>query len=202
MIIKSIVPMAYEGMYKVSSNACSSFYVRQEYLNTVKIDSIESGAEFNEVETDEILDAGLTCVVELKAVEYLARAEQCKFGLCNKLRAKKFEKKYIDNALSYLESKNYLSDKRFATAWINTRRINHFEGRTKLMAELLQRGISKDIANEVLDEYFSQNDEEYICKKAYEKFYKHGKRDEKLLAAMVNAGFSYKMVKVIMNYEL
>ena len=116
MIIKSIVPMAYEGMYKVSSNACSSFYVRQEYLNTVKIDSIESGAEFNEVETDEILDAGLTCVVELKAVEYLARAEQCKFGLCNKLRAKKFEKKYIDNALSYLESKNYLSDKRFATA--------------------------------------------------------------------------------------
>ena len=74
-------------MYKVSSNACSSFYVRQEYLNTVKIDSIESGAEFNEVETDEILDAGLTCVVELKAVEYLARAEQCKFGLSNKLRA-------------------------------------------------------------------------------------------------------------------
>lgn len=38
------------------------------------------------------------------------------------------------------------------------------------MAELLQRGISKDIANEVLDEYFSQNDEEYICKKAYENF--------------------------------
>ena len=72
----------------------------------------------------------------------------------------------------------------------------------KLMAELLQRGISKDIANEVLDEYFSQNDEEYICKKAYEKFYKHGKRDEKLLAAMVNAGFSYKMVKEIQKSEL
>ena len=70
------------------------------------------------------------------------------------------------------------------------------------MAELMQRGISKDIANEVLDEYFSQNDEEYICKKAYEKFYKHGKRDEKLLAAMVNAGFPYKMAKEIMNYEL
>ena len=49
---------------------------------------------------------------------------------------------------------------------------------------------------------FSQNDEEYICKKAYEKFYKHGKRDEKLLAAMVNAGFPYKMAKEIMNYEL
>ena len=59
-----------------------------------------------------------------------------------------------------------------------------------------------DIANEVLDEYFSQNDEEYICKKAYEKFYKHGKRDEKLLAAMVNAGFPYKMVKEIQNSEL
>ena len=202
MIIKSIVPLSYEGMYKISSNTCSSFYVRQEYLSNIEIDKIECGSEFDELQTDEMLDAGLSCAVELKAVEYLARAEQCKFGLSNKLLAKKFDKKYIEQALSFLESKNYLNDKRFATAWINTRRINHFEGRIKLLAELQHRGISKEIANEAIDEYFSENDEEYICKKAFEKFYKHGKRDEKLIAAMMNAGFPYKMVKEIMNSDL
>ena len=31
-------------------------------------------------------------------------------------------------ALDYLETKAYLSDLRFSTAWLNTRKINHFEG--------------------------------------------------------------------------
>ena len=100
-------------------------------------------------------------------------------------------------ALDYLDKRGYLSDERFARAWLHDRRINHFEGRTKLAGELAARGIDREVASAALDEFFTENDENEICRKAYEKFVRQGKEGEKLIAAMVRAGFSYKMVKEV-----
>ena len=199
MTIKSIAETSYEGMFRVEPTEGPAFFIRKDYLPTLDFDLIEPGAEFDEQQTDEILDAGLICVVELKAVGYLARAEQSCFGLTQKLVNKKFDKKYIDAALTYLEGRNYLSDARFARAWLHDRRINHFEGRTKLAAELGARGISREVAVAALDEFFEENDETQICARAYEKFVKQGKEGEKLMAAMVRNGFSYKMVNEIIK---
>lgn len=195
MVIKSIAETSYAGMYKLSPEEGSAFFIRKEYLPTVDFELIEVGAEFNDQQTDEILDAGLACVVELKAVDYLARAEQSRFGLTRKLIAKQYDKKYIDMALTLLESKNYLSDSRYARAWLNTRKINHFEGRTRLLAELQSRGIGKDVSQSAIEEFFTENNEMEICQKAYERLVKKGKEGDKLIAAMMQAGFSYKQVK-------
>jgi regulatory protein len=155
---------------------------------------IDVGVEFSEEEADSLMDAGLSCAVELKAVGYLARAEQSRFGLTRKLIEKKYEKKYVEAALDYLEAKGYLSDLRFATAWLNTRRTNHYEGRSRLAAELAARGIARDVANTALDEFFTENDEMEICRKAYEKLSK-SKSGEKLTAAMIRAGFTSKQIR-------
>ena len=197
MTIKSIAETSYEGMFRVEPTEGSAFFIRKDYLPTLDFDLIEPGAEFDEQQTDEILDAGLICVVELKAVGYLARAEQSRFGLTQKLVNKKYDKKYIDAALTYLEGRNYLSDARYARAWLHDRRINHFEGRTKLAAELGARGIGREVAAAALDEFFEENDESEICRRAVEKFKKQGKTGDKLIAALMKAGFSYKMIKEV-----
>ena len=49
--------------------------------------------------------------------------------------------------------------------------------------------------------YKNENDEEEICRKAYEKLVKQGKEGDKLINAMMKAGFTYKMFKS-MKYEL
>ncbi len=201
MIIQQVEPLSIQGMYKITSDDNSVFFIREEYLKEILLENIFVGAEFTAEESEELLDAGLICAVEFKAVEFLARSEQCRFKLTQKLLDRGFEKTYINICLDYLEKINHLSDRRFATAWLNTRKINHFEGKTKLLAELQTRGISKEIAKDAVDEFFMVNDEDEICKKAYEKFYKKGKRDEKLIAAMINAGFSYKKAKEIQNSE-
>ena len=198
MIIKSIAETSYSGMYKVAPGEGSSFYIRKEYLPEGLFERIDVGVEFNAEETDSLFDAGLTCAVEFKAVSYLARAEQSRFGLTRKLIEKKYEKKYVEAALTYLEGRGYLSDLRFATAWLNTRRINHYEGRSRLEAELAARGIARDIAGKALDEFFSENNEDEICRKAYEKLSKN-KSDEKLTAALMRAGFSLKMIKRVLG---
>lgn len=194
MIIKSIAETSYSGMYKVETDQ-TKFFIRQEYLVNLKLSQVEPDAEFTEEDENELLDAGLASVVELKAVEYLARAEQSRFGLYRKLIEKKYEKKYVDMALSLLEAKDYLSDARYSRAWLNSRKINHYEGRTKLLAELQSRGISKETASGAVDEFFEENDEMEICRKARDKFVKKGKEGDKLVAAMMQAGFSYKMIK-------
>ena len=196
MVIKSIAETSYSGMFKVAPEDGSAFFVRADYLPDGLFDRIDAGADFNEAETESLLDAGLTCAVELKAVGYLARAEQSRFGLTRKLIEKKYDKKYVEAALTYLEGRGYLSDLRYATAWLNTRKINHYEGRSRLAAELAARGIARDVAGKALDEFFTENDEDEICRKAYEKLSK-SKSGEKLTAALMRAGFSLKMIKHI-----
>ena len=194
MTIKSIAETSYSGMFKVAPEEGSAFYIRKEYLPDGLFEKIDVGVDFDENETDSLLDAGLICAVELKAVGYLARAEQSRFGLTRKLIEKKYDKKYVEAALTYLEGRGYLSDLRYATAWLNTRRINHFEGRSRLSAELAARGITRDVAIKALDEFFSENDEEEICRKAYEKLSKN-KSGEKLIAAMLRQGFTQKQIR-------
>ena len=197
MIIKTIAETSYSGMFKVAPEEGSAFYVRREYLSFGDenlFDKIEPAACFSDDEEDALLDAGLTCAVELKAVSYLARAEQSRFGLTRKLIEKKYDKKYVEAALTYLEGRGYLSDLRYATAWLNTRRINHFEGRSRLAAELAARGIEREVVGQALDEFFTENDEDEICRKAYEKLSKC-KSGEKLTAAMIRAGFTSKQIR-------
>lgn len=194
MLVKSIAETSYSGMFKVAPEEGSAFYIRKEYLPEGLFERLDIGAEFDDDETDSLLDAGLTCAVELKAVGYLARAEQSRFGLTRKLIEKKYDKKYVEAALSYLEGRGYLSDLRFATAWLNTRKINHYEGKSRLSAELAARGIARDVANKALEEFFSENDENEICHKAYEKLSK-SKSGEKLMAAMLRQGFTQKQIR-------
>ena len=153
MIVLSKEQVSAEVM-KISSDSGLAFFIRNFYLKIVKPESIFENAEFLDEEEQDIVDAGLAFAAESKAVEYLSRSEQSRFGLAKKLGNKNYERKSIEMALDYLEFKNYLSDERFARAWLNSRRINHSEGRTKLAAELASRGISKEISRIALDDFF------------------------------------------------
>ena len=202
MTIKSIKETFYDGMFKiqaVENEEELTFFVRDEYLPEINIYDILPGSVFDEVLSGQLMDAGLSCAAELKAVEYLSRAEQSRSGLLRKLLQKKHEKKYIENALDFLEQKNYLSDSRFSRAWLNTRKINHYEGPSKLCAELQARGIDKATAESAVSDFFTENDEYEICRKAYEKLLSKGKTDEKLISSLLQSGFSYKLIREVMS---
>ena len=128
-----------------------------------------------------------------KALALLARCEQCRAGLARKLLAKGFSKDTVEGVLDALEERDFLSDRRFARAWLNSRRIGHYEGRSRLLSELAARGIDKEVSKEAVDSFFEEFDEEEICRKAAKKLVAQGKSGEKLMASMQRAGFSWKM---------
>lgn len=198
MIVLSKEQVSPEVM-KISSDSGLAFFIRIFYLKIVKPEHIVENTEFLGEEEKDLVDAGLAFAAESKAVEYLARSEQCRFGLSKKLGNKNYERKSIEMALDYLEFKNYLSDERFARAWLNSRRINHSEGRTKLAAELASRGISKEISRIALDDFFSENPEIELCKRDFSKISKSCADSEKIIRRLVVHGFSYSMIKKVMS---
>ena len=128
-----------------------------------------------------------------KALALLARCEQCRAGLERKLLHKGYSKLTVAGVLDAFEERGLLDDLRFARAWLNSRRIGHYEGRTRLLAELAARGIGKETAKKAVDDFFDEFDEEEICARAVKKFLSQGKSGEKLMAAMTRAGFSWKL---------
>ena len=168
MLIREMV-QTLQGVCEITPGAGSAFFLRKEYLSLVDPERICAGAEFNDEETSDILNAALIYSAEYAAMTYLARAEHCRAALTQKLIKKNIDRKAIEPALDYLEGVRYLDDERFAGAWLRTRSIDHAEGRIRLAAELASRGVDRNAAKKALDEFFSDHDEMEICRRAYRK---------------------------------
>lgn len=104
-------------------------------------------------------------------------------------------------ALDYLKSSGVLDDLRFCESWLNSRKISHFEGRKKLLSELQVRGISKADADSALDSFFKEISEEDLCTKAYDKLLRKNTLKEKIIPSLVKNGFSYSVIKSVVNME-
>lgn len=190
------------GVIEITPSIGSAFFLRKEYLSFVDSNKVCAGAEFNDDEVVDILNAALVYSAEFTAMTYLARAEHCRFSLTQKLIKKGIDKKAIEIALDYLESIHYLDDERFAGAWLRTRSIDHTEGRIRLTAELLHRGVGRDVVRKAIDNFFMSHDEIEICRKALKKELIFKNDHEKIKKALVKKGFSLKEIEfVIKNNE-
>ena len=180
---------------KITTEAGPAFFIREDYLTQVDPEAIFAGSVFSGEDEEDIIDAGFCYAAESKALSYLARAEQSRFNLARKLGAKGIEKRYAEKALDYLERKGWLSDARFSRAWLDVRKINHLEGRSRLASELAFRGVARSVADAALDEFFSENSEEAICKKALEKCRRRRMSEDKIINYLRRHGFSQKTIR-------
>lgn len=211
--IKQTLP----GVYQITSESGSAFFLRARYLKVVKEnrfdsilknsnsfleneqDDLSNQNEFSEEEYADILSAALTFSAENAAMTYLARTEQCRFLLTQKLIHKQIDKNCINEALDYLEEIHYLDDSRFAEVWLRSRAIDHAEGRLKLSAELSSRGIDRSVSKAALDDFFNCHDEIDLCKRAYEKLVRQKVKPEKIEQSLRNKGFTMNEIKTALK---
>lgn len=92
-----------------------------------------------------------------------------------------------------LKAKNYLDDRRFCEYYVENRFVKKGVSSKRLKMELLKKGVSKEIIEEVLANS-ERNDEEEL-KKMIEKKRKKYPDDEKLMQYLVRQGFSYDLVR-------
>jgi len=98
--------------------------------------------------------------------------------------------KFSQDIIERLMSKGYIDDRKFAEYYVENRFVKKGVSRKRLKMELVKKGISKEIIDEVLD---GRNDEEEIRKIVNRKRGKYD--DDKLLMYLCRQGFSYELAK-------
>jgi regulatory protein len=103
------------------------------------------------------------------AVKLLSRREHSTLEIRNKLKEREFESSEIDQAISELVEGGWLSDERFAEAYIRMRQLKGF-GPLRIAMELNERGVPESVA----DSFLQVDDESWrlTLERQYDKKYK------------------------------
>ena len=97
---------------------------------------------------------------------------------------------FSSQIINRLVEKGYVDDRKFADYYVENRFVKKGISRKRLKMELMKKGISRDIIEEVLD---GRNDEEEIDKIIAKKRIKYD--DEKLISYLCRQGFSYQLAQ-------
>ncbi len=118
----------------------------------------------------------------------------------------------INSLVDKLKQKGLVNDVQFAKAWVESRRKNKNKGKIALKQELYQKGIDREIIDEVMsDEVRGQSSElseEQLAQQALEKKLKSWKNlpplefKKKAYEFLMRKGFEYSVVKEVVEKYL
>ena len=127
-----------------------------------------------------------------------------KHEISTRLNKKKFDPLIIDNVLKFLEEKNFINDEDFTKAWISYRIKSDF-GLRRIKLELKQKGIAKDLVEQLAVEQFKGYSEKSIIEALAKKRLKRmkglelKKKRQRLYGFLLRRGFSQTKVIEVIN---
>lgn len=138
-----------------------------------------------------------------KAMDLLARSEQCRTGLAAKLVRKGWSRPAVTAALDRLEHIGLLDDRRFAESWTRSRLRSRPEGASRLIGGLMAKGVNGGIAREAVESVLEEMGDESgddALELAWRKLSRRRNiTDEKLTASLVRRGFPVSKVRVLLK---
>lgn len=131
-----------------------------------------------------------------KGYELLNRRVHARQELYLKLLKREFEKKYIKRVLDEMELRGLLNDLEFGKKRAFSKIKRNPCGRNSLLADLLQKGLSRAVANEAIDAVLMDEDFEEAVKKAAEKLSRRSSMNkEKMQRSLIGKGFHWGNIK-------
>lgn len=140
-------------------------------------------------------------LIKQKAFRLLQRRIHTAKELHTKLRQKFSDDTLIKKCVKELQQKGFINDKEFALAFVSEKQKSKKWSRARLKSEMIKRGISSEIINEVLNETFSAEKEENSARELAEKKYRQLVRKEtdnkklfqKLIMYLQSKGYDFEM---------
>src|SRR5581483_3810548 len=111
----------------------------------------------------------------------------------------------IESLVEKLKQKELINDLVFAKAWMESRRNSKKKGKNIIKAELYQKGIDREIVEEVFSEQLTDDSEQQLAKEALEKKMRIWKNlpdqefKKKATEFLVRRGFEYSLAKDVVN---
>jgi regulatory protein len=140
---------------------------------------------------------------ERKALHLLSYAPHSKEMLKAKLKKRGFSDNAIKKAIKRIEELGYLDDKMYAENWLSIQIQRNPKGKALLLAELLKKGIAKELALECLS-VINQEKELELAYKVLKKILKSthlNNQKIKIKQKLHQRGFPLHIINKIVNQD-
>lgn len=128
-----------------------------------------------------------------KALSLLSRQKYTKKAIVDKLKAKGYDAEIIENVINKLAEYGYINDEDFVRSFVN---CNTTKSRRAIEANLMQKGIKREVIKEVLEDSTTKESEREKCVLASQKYMKNKILDDsvakKLKAHLMYKGFMFE----------
>ncbi len=144
---------------------------------------------------DELAYDGEIYVAAKKGLDILAYGDNTERGLVIKLRERGFDKYIAEDAALYLAENGYIDEKSYLARTVTRLADVKLYGKSRIKAELMKKGFSREVLSENLEEFlaevdFEENLYKLISKKCDIDSLSDMKYRESLYAAMYRYGYS------------
>ena len=186
--------------YRIFLDGESAFAVYKGELSRYHL---EEGAVLPPEVYEELVNRVLKKRATLRAMHILERTDKTEAQLRRKLEESEYPKEAVESAIAYVTSFGYLDDRRYAEHYIEWKKQG--KGKARLKMELVQKGISREIIEEVLESTdFGETREmirQIILKKRKTDIPMNEKEKQRLYGFLMRKGFSSSDILAVMREE-
>ncbi len=165
---------------------------------------IEEGAELSEADYQEIVREILIPRCKKRAMHLLEKQDRSEKNLRDKLKEGGYSEDIIDVAIDYINSYGYLDDARMAASHI--RFYQDSRSKQRLRQDLMNKGVSSEVIDRVLEEEYTGSEEELIKrlleKKKYDPDTATYEDRGKIYRFLASKGFSSESINRVLKQSM
>lgn len=166
---------------------------------------IREGIQVEDELREKVMNEVILKKAKLRAMHLLEDMDRSESALREKLRQGLYPPEAVETAISYVKSFGYLDDARYAENFVQSRKAS--KSRREILYQLCQKGVSREIAQRVVEECFDGQGEteailKIIEKKRVDLRTATPEQMQKLYGHLARKGFRYEDIRqVIQNYD-
>ena len=153
---------------------------------------LEPGAELTDIQYQEIRKEILIPRARKRTMYLLEKMDRTEAQLREKLKQGRYPEDIIENAIAYVKSFHYVDDLRYAESYVRCYSQN--KSRRLLYAELMGKGVPRDLIDQALEEEYETEDESakivrWLEKKHYNADEAEPKQRQRMYQFLLRKGF-------------
>ena len=154
-------------------------------------------------EVKEILEKDQSTKALEKSFRLLGIRPRSQKELEKKLKEKEFAPEIIEETIKRVKELGYLDDKKFAKAWLESRKLSH-KGKFFVQRELKQKGVAEEIVKKTMEKYSPSDEFKSALEIAERKIKTYRdldkfKRKQKLAQFLARRGFSWNAITKVLE---
>lgn len=188
----------FEVVFEDETKLLLNYNIFEKYKVSVDMD-------FSETEIQEMKYFSDIERAKSRAINYISGKLKTKYEVRLKLKEKDFTEDIIDEVIDILEKEEYLNDRLYCEVFIEDKKQLNGYGKNKIKSLLIQKGVSKSVFEDFLDEFEYEEEFDNALKMGIKKLNLLSneedvfKKKQKLINYLAYRGFSFDVINDVLR---